>query len=114
MKMVHCNSKCLMCFLRNGTIGHGTSLKMLYDFINTLHLFKRDRIFCILKVHKRTKIAVIFLIHKICILFEHLIAACSCRLLKEMNGCRIVTVLFSLASHFVGTHTIQSKVCGKS
>ena len=103
-----------MCFLGNGTIGHSTSLKMLYDFFNTLHLFKRDRIFCILKVHKRAKITVIFLIHKICILFEHLIAACSCRLLKEMNSCRIVTVLFSLASHFMGAHTVQSKVCGKS
>ena len=53
-------------------------------------------------------------IYQLCIFLEHLIAALFSGLLEKMDGTRIVFVLFTLASHLMGTYTVQSKICGKS
>ena len=95
-----------MSLLGNRAIGHSTGLKVLYYLIYTFHFFDRHRVLCIFKVHQSTKVAVIFLIDKIGVLLEHLIASGSCGLLKKMDGCRVVTVLLTLASHFVSTYAV--------
>ena len=44
--------------------------------------------------------------YQLCIFLEHLIAALLCRLLKKMDGRRVVTVLLTLASHFVSPYAV--------
>ena len=52
MEMVHGNSQCLMCFLGNRTVGHGTCLKSFYNILNTLNLVDWNRLLGKLKVQK--------------------------------------------------------------
>ena len=52
MEMVHGDGQCLMCFLGNGTVGHGTCLKSFYNVVNTLNLVDGKRLFCKLEVQK--------------------------------------------------------------
>ena len=52
MEMVHGDGQCLMCFLGNGTVGHGTCLKSFYNVVNTLNLIDGKRFFCKLEVQK--------------------------------------------------------------
>ena len=63
---------------------------------------------------KRTKIAVIFLIHKICILFEHLIVPTFGRLLQQMDGSRIVQMRIGSASHLVAPLAVKGYIGFKS
>ena len=52
MEMVHGDGQCLMCFLGNGTVGHGTCLKSFYNVVNILNLVDGKRLFCKLEVQK--------------------------------------------------------------
>ena len=56
----------------------------------------------------------VLLVHQFCIFFKQIIASGPCGLLKKMNGLWIVSVLLTLASHLVGSHTVQCQICGKS
>ena len=47
-----------------------------------------------------------FFVYQFCILFEHLIAALLCGLLKKMDGTWIVSVLLALTSHLVSTYAV--------
>ena len=56
----------------------------------------------------------IFFVHKVCVLLKHLVASCFRGLLQKVDGSRIITMLFSLASHLVRSHTVQSKICSEA
>ena len=49
MQMVHRDRQCLMCFLRNGTVGHRTGLETFYDLGCRFYFFDRN---CLLRIYK--------------------------------------------------------------
>ena len=53
---VHCNCQCLMCFLGNGTIAHGSCLKSGYNGIHTFYFLDRDSFFRIIEIHQATQV----------------------------------------------------------
>ena len=110
MQMVHCNCKSLMSFLWDRTIGHCTCLKALNDIVYAFNFFDRNSIFRIVKFQKSTKSSMTFFVYQCSILFKQIIAACPGRFLKQMNCLWIVLMLFTLASHFMCTDTVQSKI----
>ena len=114
MQMVHCDCKCLMCFLRNRSIGHCTCLESFYDFIHTLDFFDRDCLFRIIKLQKTSECTMAFFICQRCILFEKIVASGPRRLLQKMDRLWIVTMFLSLTSHFMCADTVQCKVCIKT
>ena len=77
MEMVHSNSQCLMCFLRNGAIGHRTCLKSGDNVFHRFDLFNRDAFFWIIEVHQAAQISAFFPVHAVGVFFKHSIIALS-------------------------------------
>ena len=98
VKMVHSDSQRLMGFLRNGSIGHGTRLKSLYNLFYRLHLFQWNGIFRIAEVHHASQVAALLPIHLAGVLLEQFIVSRPCGLLQKMNRLRIIAVFFPTAS----------------
>ena len=114
MEMIHGDCQCLMGFLRNRTIGHGTGFESFYDLIHAFYFVDRHTIFRIIKVHQTSQIAALFFVYHCSILFEHIIASGPGGLLKHMNGLWIVTVFFSTASSFMFSKAVQCQITGQS
>ena len=101
-----------MGLLRNGAVGHGTGLKTLHDGIHALDLVDRDAaVFIEVKVYEASQVdGLLFLVQHMAVLFEDLIISGPCCLLKQMNGTRIVKVLFLAGALLVASHTLQGQV----
>ena len=107
MQTVHGDRQCFMCFLRNGTVGHRSGLKSFYNGFDTLYFLDRHTFFRIIKIHQASQITGLFFVYQIRVLFEQVVIASPGRLLQQMNGLRIVTVMFSGTSHFMPSDAVQ-------
>ena len=109
---IHGNSQCLMSFLRNGAIGHGTCLEALHNLIHTLYFFNRNTAFFIkLELQKTSQVhQACFFINIVRILFKHLIISAFCGFLKQMNGSCIIKMFLFAASHLMTADAVQRQI----
>ena len=109
---VHGNGQSLVGLLGNRAVRHGTGLKTLHDGIHALDLINRDAaVFIEVKVNEASQVdGLFFLVQHMAVLFENLIISGPCRLLKQMDGTRIVKMLFLAGALLVASHTLQSQI----
>ena len=112
--MVHGNGQCLMGFLGDGTIRHGTGLKPLYNAFYTLYLLDIYALFRIIEIHQAAEVTGILTVNHLGVFHEFIIIPFSCGHLKHMDGLWVISVLLSLRTHFVTSHGDEGHICCKS
>ena len=110
MQMIHGNGQCLMGFLRDRTIRHGTGLEPLHDLFRRLHLFERNTLAGESKVQKTPQISGFFRVHHLRILQEFIIISFPCSTLQHVDRLRIVPVMFALRTSLVPASRSQLQI----
>ena len=110
MNLVHRQCKRLMCFLRDGSVGHGSCLKTFHNLVYTFYFLNRNSFFRVVEFHQTSKISGLFLINFSRIIFKNLIIILPYRLLEKMDRPWIIPMVFSLTAKLMSANTLQCQI----
>ena len=109
---VHRYGQAFMSLLGDGAIGHSPCLKPPDNGFHGLYLVQGDAsVLWKVKIHQGTQMVhLIFSVHLGRILFKNIIITCPGRLLKEVDGQRIIKVILLTGAGLVTAHAFQGQI----